>query len=326
MTYVKREKWTEEQVTELPTGEHDYFERKSGKLFDVTDRNSLLDTLAKAASAFANSGGGHLILGVTDGGELDGVPCIWSGRTTTRDWLEQKVPHLLDYRLNDFRVHVVERSIPSGIPPKRDVIVIDLGDSALAPHQSTRDHTYYYRSAGRSLPAPHFYLELLRQRQTSPVLDFELAGAEIETWLHQGMPMLRVDAKFLIENKGRVAAYKWALVPRTLNQIPDGRGDDYYFGAIPGASGRSGSVRIDDTILPGCTLQESKIFGVQLRPAGLDEESVKSELTAMLGGLRLALQLATESSPGTIKEVSFREVVDVEKTVEILKSSGVIKT
>ena len=151
-----------------------------------------------------------------------------------------------------------------------------------------------------------------------------VAGAEVETWLHQGMPMLRVDAKFLIENKGRVAAYKWALVARTLNQIPDGRGGDYHFGAIPGSTGRSTSVRIDDTILPGCTLQESKIFGVQLRPAGLDEGSVSSELTAMLADLRLALQLATESSPGTIKEVSFREVVDVEKAVQILKSSGVI--
>jgi hypothetical protein len=326
MTLVKREKWTEEQVAELPTGEHDYFERKSGKLLDVPDRNSLLDTLAKAASAFANSGGGHLILGVTDAGDLNGVPRIWSGRTTTRDWLEQKLPQLLDYRLNDFRVHIVERSQSSRIPPERDVIVVDLGDSALAPHQSARDHTYYYRSAGRSLPAPHFYLELLRQRQTSPVLDFELTGAEIDAWLHQGMPMLRVDAKFLIENKGRIAAYKWALVARTLNEIPEGRGEDYYFGAIPGATGRSSSVRIDDTILPGCTLQESKTFGVQLRPTGLDEENVRSELTGMLVRLRLALQLATESSPGTIKEVSFREVVDIEKTVEILKSSGVIKT
>lgn len=113
MTFVKRENWTEEQVTELPTGEHDYFERKSGKLFDdVSDRNDLLDTLAKGSSAFVNSGGGHFILGVTDAGELNGVPRIWSGRTSTRDWLEQKIPLLLDYRLNDFRVHVVERSIP----------------------------------------------------------------------------------------------------------------------------------------------------------------------------------------------------------------------
>jgi hypothetical protein len=322
MTFVKRENWTEEQVTELPTGEHDYFERKSGKLFDVSDRNCLLDTLAKGMSAFANSGGGHFILGVTDTGELDGVPRIWSGRTSTRDWLEQKIPQLLDYRLNDFRVHVVERSMPSGITVDRDVIVIDLGDSALAPHQSTRDHTYYYRSAGRSLPAPHFYLELLRQRQTSPVLDFELVGTEVETWLYQGMPMLRVDAKFLIENKGRVAAYKWALVARTFHQFPDGRVDDYYFGAIPGATSRSSSIRIDDTILPGCTLQETKIFGIQLRPAGLGEESVRSELTEMLASLKLSLQLATESSPGTIKEVSFAKVVNLENAVEIVKAAG----
>ena len=68
MTFVKREKWTEDQVVELPAGEHDYFERKSGKLFDRNDRNDLLDDLAKAASAFANSGGGYLILGVSDAG------------------------------------------------------------------------------------------------------------------------------------------------------------------------------------------------------------------------------------------------------------------
>ncbi|MBJ7405027.1 MAG: ATP-binding protein [Bradyrhizobium sp.] len=325
MTFVKREYWTEEQVNELPAGEHDYFERKSGMLFDVPDRNSLLDKIAKAASAFANSGGGHLILGVTDAGKLDGVPRIWSGRTTTRDWLEQKIPQLLDYRLNDFRVHVVGCTASTQIPAGRDVIVIDFGDSALAPHQSVRDHTYYYRSAGRSLPAPHFYLELLRQRQTSPDLDFELTDVEIEAWLHQGQPVLRVDAKFLIENTGRMAAYKWALVARSLKH-PDGRGDDYYFGAIPGATGRSSSIRVDDTILPGCTLRESKIFGVRLRPAGLDEGSVRADLTDMLGSLRLTLQLATESSPGAIKEVSFTGMVDLEKSIEILKSSGVIKT
>jgi hypothetical protein len=325
MTFVKRETWTEDQVTELPLGEHDYFERKGGRLFDAANRNNLLDTLGKAASAFANSGGGHLILGVTNTGELDGVPHVWSGKTTARDWLEQKIPQLLDYRLNDFRVHIVERQPSSKIPSDHDVIVIDFGDSALAPHQSTRDHTYYYRSAGRSLPAPHFYLELLRQRQTSPVLDFELTGVEIDAWLQQGMPMLRVDARFTIENKGRVAAYKWSLVARTLSQIPDGRGGDYHFGAIPGATGRASSIRIDDTILPGCRMQENKVFGVQLRPPALDEQSVRAELTAMLADFRLSLQLATETSPGAIKEVTFREVLDLEKTVEVLKAVEVIR-
>jgi Putative DNA-binding domain len=130
LSFVKREQWTEDQVKGLPPGEHDYFERKSGVLFDDrTERNNLYDTLAKAASAFANSGGGHLVLGVTDEGTFDGVPTLIAGRTTTRDWLEQKLPDLLDYRLADFRVHTVLRSKPSSIPEGREVIIIDIGDS-----------------------------------------------------------------------------------------------------------------------------------------------------------------------------------------------------
>jgi hypothetical protein len=40
MTFVKRENWTENEVNELPTGEHDYFDRKSGAIFDkAADRN-----------------------------------------------------------------------------------------------------------------------------------------------------------------------------------------------------------------------------------------------------------------------------------------------
>ena len=58
LTFVKREQWTEDEVAALPSGEHDYFDRKAGALFDSADRNNLLDVLAKAGSAFANSGGG----------------------------------------------------------------------------------------------------------------------------------------------------------------------------------------------------------------------------------------------------------------------------
>src|SRR5260370_9917225 len=63
-----REKWTEDEVLNLPEGEHNYFDRKSGKLF--ADRGRLYGTLAKALSALANSGGGHLILGQDDDGTI----------------------------------------------------------------------------------------------------------------------------------------------------------------------------------------------------------------------------------------------------------------
>ena len=75
MNSVKREKWTEADLDALPLGEHDYFERKSGPLFAKPDE--ALGAAAKALSAFANSGGGHLILGIDNAGVLDGIP--WSG-------------------------------------------------------------------------------------------------------------------------------------------------------------------------------------------------------------------------------------------------------
>jgi Putative DNA-binding domain len=323
LTFVKRLEWTEDQIASLPTGEHDYFERKSGALFDATDRNPLYDTLAKAASAFSNSGGGHLVLGVRDDGTFDGAPVVIAGRTKTRDWLEQKIPDLLDYRLGDFRVHTAIPSAPTQIPAGRELIVIDFGDSALAPHQSTRAHTYYYRSAGRSVPAPHFYLELLPQRLTSPVLDFKLSGLDYDAWEHEGTIVLRVEAKFSIENTGRVAAYKWALQFRQAMVVTE-RGEDYFIGgALPGASSHASSIRIDDTILPGCTLTETKIFGLRLRSPH-NEKGLREELETLLQPMKLTLQLATETSPGATKELEIAAHLNADSILALLRSKGLV--
>lgn len=123
--------------------------------------------------AFANSRGGHLILGMRDNGVFDGVP-LNKARTTTREWLEQILPNLLTYPRQDFRVHSVIRAEQSQIPQGRDVIVIDVGDSSLAPHQATGSGTYYQRAGGHSVAAGHFYLETLRTRLTRPSLEVDL--------------------------------------------------------------------------------------------------------------------------------------------------------
>lgn len=165
MSSGKKERWTESEIVSLPSGEHDYFERKSGAfLKDVEFR----EKLAKAISAFANSGGGHLIIGVQDNGSIDGVAKIHKGRITTRDWLEQTIPHLVNYPLQDFRVHEVEPDSVSAIPTGQVVIVIDIGDSMQAPHQSAVTKIYHYRAGGRSERAPHHFLEILRGREKYP--------------------------------------------------------------------------------------------------------------------------------------------------------------
>jgi hypothetical protein len=162
MKIAMRDRWKEEDVLDLPRGEQNYFERKSG---DIINKGTFDDDLAKALSAFANSGGGHLIIGVTDAGTFDGVPAVLKGRTKTKDWLEQRIPRLLDYSLQEFRVHEVVPGDPTTIPSGKVVIVVDVGDSPLAPHQVANKHVYYYRAGGRSEPAPHFFLDLLWGRQ-----------------------------------------------------------------------------------------------------------------------------------------------------------------
>jgi predicted HTH transcriptional regulator len=176
MNTTKKERWTEAEVLALPAGEHDYFDRKSGRLLL---NNDFRDEVSKALSAFANSGGGHVLFGVANDGTFDGVEPL-KGRTPTREWLEQIIPDLVRYPLKDFRVHEVEPSSPTAIPQGKVLIVVDIGDSILAPHQS-RNGTYYYRAGSHSSPAPHFYLETLRNRLVSPVLTPELTNARYVT-------------------------------------------------------------------------------------------------------------------------------------------------
>ena len=198
-----KERWTEQDVMTLPHGEHDYFERKAGQI--VKDP-AFRDKLAKALSAFANSGGGHIIFGVRDDGTFDGVePTV--GRTSMRDLIEQIVPILVDFSLSAFRVHEVEPSTPSSIPPGRVLIVVDVGDSPHAPHQARCDKVYYYRPGGRSERAPHFYLEALRNRAIRPVLSATPTGVStIDAYEVDGRIVIGVTVSFQVKNVGRTVA------------------------------------------------------------------------------------------------------------------------
>jgi Putative DNA-binding domain len=315
---VKRESWTEADLDSLPAEEPDLFERKAGKLFD--DQGNFRDATAKALSAFANSGGGSLIIGVEDDGTPDGVvPFV--GRTAIRDWVEQKVPHLLDYPLSDFRVHTVIKSDPSRIPDGREVVVIDVGDSATAPHQSKRDKIYYRREGGRYERAPHFYLELLRQRLTNPTLEFSLKKIEpIDVWEHDDGLFLEAGLKFEIENVGRVAAYEWQLSVREFQRPIDleneeARVADYYFGNFPkknGQSLRTVSMPLTRTILPGCKFTDTRAVGCQLRPKARTDAAVREEIEGMLATISLNCQLATETSPGELVAVPLKPVLDAD--------------
>jgi len=313
MSGVKKERWTEAEVLALPAGEHEYFDRKSGALLASADFRK--DT-AKALSAFANSGGGHLVIGVRDDNTIDGVQAA-RGRAPTREWLEQLVPNLLDYRLEDFRVHEVEPATPSAIPGGRVVLVVDVGDSALAPHQAQPQRTYYYREGGHSKPAPHFYIETLRNRLAKPSLVVDLVSIQkSDTYPWSGGVFVEARLVFTIKNTGRLAAYKWALVVEAFSGAPPGREPDYkfQFEEFPrGQRSRSSGIRVDDTILPGLSLKEERDFGFLLRAPETDRSELLADLRALITeNFHIECRIATETSPGEPVTIALAPLIDYE--------------
>ena len=322
LNLVKRERWLEADLEALPREEPDMFDRKSGRILENLDK--FLPPLAKALSAFANSGGGSLIIGVEDSGGIDGVPSH-VGSTTIRDWIEQKIPHLLDYPLSDFRVHTVEKDQPSKIPEGREVIVIDVGDSASAPHQSKKDHIYYQRMGGRSVPAAHFYLELLRQRLTNASLEFSLHGlVHLSSVEHAGGIFSEFGVKFRVLNIGRVACYDWGVVVKNWSRndelVPPERVADYFpVRPYPASKGRMTGIPSTRTILPGCSFIDTYEFGVQLRPTSRTPEAVAEEIGLLLKNVSFGFQLATETSPGEIVQIEIASVVSPEQLSEAIQ-------
>jgi hypothetical protein len=261
--YLK-ERWTEAEILELPQGEHDYFDRKAGRLFDEPN---FRETLAKAVSAMANSGGGHIVFGQQDDLAFDGLPTT-KGRTNIREHLETVVTNLVNYPLASFRVHLVEPSESTQIPTGKSLVVIDIGDSSLAPHQAivpSDKPTYYCRMGGRSVHAPHHYLEALRNRFVSATLDVSKPAIQVRK-VHlgnrAGEDVVEFEFVFSIKNTGRVACYKWEVSSALDNTPPflETRNENSVIG-------RKDNMRIDTTILPTATDRCSHYFGITYRAA-----------------------------------------------------------
>lgn len=318
---LMRDEWTEADVLALATEEPDTFDRKSGRILQK-NQDDFFNGLAKAVSAFANSGGGALIIGVEDDGTFSGVLAN-QGKTSTKDWLEQKIPTLVSYPLVSFRVHTVIASSPTSIPVGKVLIVVEVGDSPAAPHQSVRDCKYYHRIGGRSEPAKHFYVELLRQRLSSPTLELAAESLNpVHIGENAGRLFLEVKLKCRITNSGRVAAYKWALAPRTLRNevIEDFASSTFvHTSNFPLARGRGGGIRIDDTILPGMSMTDEIDLGFMLSSIGAPVDEIRASITDTISALVISCQLATESSPGEPQDIILKELTNVDALVDFIQ-------
>ena len=167
--------WDEARLLALEPQEHDFQEFKSTPyMWDPNGgrvRGDFLDNLSKQLSAFANAGGGHLLLGVEDDGAIDGGVPIDLRPNGTREWLEDVIPGLLDPQLKTFNVFEIRgRGPDSAIQPGHAVYAIVLPTSEDAPHQA-RDRRYYLRIAGKSRPMAHRHiLDIMHRAQHPEVL------------------------------------------------------------------------------------------------------------------------------------------------------------
>lgn len=157
--------WDEEYIRQLPRGEFDWLEFKGRRGLDFSlqaiNESKVLENLSVQVSAMANSGGGTIVYGMTDPTDLSerkiddgGVALDLKGRNT-KEWLEDVIPHLVEFPLRRFSVLALTRG--SGAPNAeegRGIIVIDIEDSPEAPHQA-RDSKYYIRVGGKGKPAGH---------------------------------------------------------------------------------------------------------------------------------------------------------------------------
>lgn len=170
--------WDEEYLYTLPVGEFDWLEVKGRRALDMTlanvDESKSRQNLSIEISAFANSGGGVLVLGLSNPTKIwsvdDGGIDLTVKRPSTREWLEDIVPNLVEPPLQRFNIYVIQNTSDSSqIVTGRGIFIIEIADSEQAPHQAT-DNRYYARVGGKSRPLRHRLIADIFGRRQNPKL------------------------------------------------------------------------------------------------------------------------------------------------------------
>ena len=152
--HMKQDEFTRFDLTNVPSKEDDRFEFKSSR----TLQKDLGKKIAAAVSAFGNSGGGILVVGVDKEGKPDGGIPIRVERQERRDWVDQIVHQVEPTPAYDIRFIQTASDEKSG--ESRAVLLVWVGESRAGPHMAP-DRRYYIRAGALTVPAPHFIVEAI---------------------------------------------------------------------------------------------------------------------------------------------------------------------
>lgn len=148
----------------LPFAEDDEYEFKSSRIsFD-----ELRGKLGVAASAFWNTGGGVLVVGVGDSGKPDGGIEMAVGKQPLRDWVDVCLAAVRP--AGPYGVRVLDDP-QLALQTGKCILIVAFGASHTAPHMAG-DHRYYMRAGAHSVRAPSYIVESLfaRRQLAKPLL------------------------------------------------------------------------------------------------------------------------------------------------------------
>ncbi len=206
--------WTERDLHDLPLGEFDWLEIKGRRALDLTVpgvvETQVRENLSKAISALANTGGGVLVLGLQNPADAwrvdDGGVCLTIKGRSTREWLEDVVPELVEHRLRRFNVYVVRQtSSDSQIGDDRGIFLVDVADSDDAPHQA-QDLRYYVRVGGKSRPIGHRLVADIFNRARHPQMEVTMTFETKEDVVRTTDQFLRPVEKRVVRNSLSIRA------------------------------------------------------------------------------------------------------------------------
>ena len=163
--------WYLTYVSGFPVGEFDWLDFKDSRWLDLTPK--CLDKLSEYVSAFANYGGGYLVIGIRDpkpGHAIEtdeGVPL--DIKNDLKSWLEDIIPNLTDPPVQRLNVHLVSDPTTQSPVAGHVLVVVHIQPSDAAPHQA-RDRKYYTRIGTKLSAVGHqAVLDILNRRRNPTV-------------------------------------------------------------------------------------------------------------------------------------------------------------
>lgn len=290
---------TDELASHLPPAENNRWEFKSAD-FLKKPMHGLDEMLGKQVSAFANTSGGHLVLGMDDKSRVF-RPCEqFVSRQPMKDFLATKVSSSVERPLSNFGVH----RIPFTNDPTQAVYLISLPDSPAAPHQSRYDKHYYWRLDGKTDVAPHFHLENLRDRFTKSVLEIEMvehslslgrcgrrdrtmAGTESVTELH-------LSLEISVKNVSLYSAQTWGVHVKSIGTSDFWEGPS---GSNPLCVGMCVRGKLENLLPDERAVVTVQVFNTITTPYG-DTEDHKYHVMNELTGFAMLLRPVSQNHVG----------------------------